>query len=56
MHWQETVVYVLGGLSLAVPFLEWVVAQTPTDVDNKVLDVLKTVLKFVPHVTVGALK
>lgn len=50
---QALILQVLMILSAAMPLLERLVAKTATDVDDKVLDVLKRVLGMVPRVRLG---
>lgn len=52
-HLQVIAFQVITGLTLAMPFLEWLVKQTKTDADDKALAFVEKALAMVPRVRLG---
>lgn len=52
-HWQAIALQVIAGLTLLMPFIEWVVKLTPTTEDDKIVAAIVKFLSFIPRVRLG---
>lgn len=55
-HIQALALQVLTGVSVAMPFLEWLAKQTKTTADDEAVSALEKILSYVPAVRLGGKK